>query len=250
MARYRAAWLLGVVLFGALGTWAAVETLDVGGVLTILVLAACVGVSVALVPVSDGSVRPWRSALRVGAACGGVVVASAGLMGMFGPGGALLAVALVVFSPAVLTRARSWYHRLELRTLDGDVARHAAAGRQPAAPRWRGDMPDPEYDGRVTAVPRKKPPFSEQAWMAGEPESMDDAGLCLAWHRTCLALQRTGAPDSRLQIAQRRAQLLDELERRDANGFTAWLEAGSRAAADPSRFFLTSGRNSRRGRRR
>jgi hypothetical protein len=242
--------LLGVVLFGALGTWAAVETLDVGGVLTILVLAACVGVSVALVPVSDGSVRPWRSALRVGAASGVVVVASAGLMGMFGPWGALLATALVVFSPAVLTRARSWYHRVELGTLDGDVTRHALAGRQPAAPRSRGDMPDPEYDGGLTAVPGEKPPFSEHAWMAGEPESMDDAGLCLAWRRTCLALQRTGAPDSQLQIAQRRGQLLDELERRNASGFTAWLEAGSRAAADPSRYFLTSGGSSRRDRRR
>lgn len=250
MARYRAAWLLGVVLLGALGTWAAIETLDVGGVLTILVLAACVGVSVALVPMSDGSVRPWRHAMHVGAVSGGVVVASAGLMGMFGPWGALLAVALALFSPAVLTRARSWYHQLEVGTFDGGEARHAPAGRRPATPRSRGVLPDLEYDGGPAAVPGDKPPFSEQAWMAAEPESMDDPGLCLAWRRTYLALQRAGAPDSQLRIVQRREQLLDELERRNESGFTAWLEAGSRAAADPSRYFLMSGRSSRRRRRR
>ncbi|HEU4511649.1 MAG TPA: hypothetical protein VFR87_00940 [Nocardioidaceae bacterium] len=250
MARYRAAWLVGVVLFGALGTWAAIETLDVGGVLTILVLAACVGVSVALVPVSDGSVRPWRHAIRVGAVSGGVVVASAGLMSLFGAWGAVLAVTLVVFSPAVLTWVQGWYHRLELGTLEGGSTPHAPAGLKPAGPRSRGDMSDLEYGGGLTAVPGGEPPLSDQTWMAAEPASMDDAGLCLAWRKTDVALQRTWAPDRQLQIAQRRGQLLDELERRNASGFTAWLEAGTRAAGDPSRYFLTSGRSSRRDRRR
>lgn len=251
MARYRAAWWRGVVLLSALGTWGAVVQLSLGGVLTILVLAACVGVSVALVPQSDGSARPWRSALRVGAVTGGVVVASAGLMGMFGTWGALIALSMTLFCPPLLTLATRWYHAIELTVVDEAARPKGPAGvPPPGTPGPGGHRPGlPDGEG-ATAVQGGSSPSPDGAWIAGEPESMDDVGLCLAWRKTYVALQRSWAPEWQLRITQRREQLLDELERRNARGVAAWLAAGPSASGDPSRYILTGSQSTRRDRRR
>jgi MFS family permease len=65
--------------------------------------------------------------------------------------------------------------------------------------------------------------------------------LCLAWRRSCRAL--LDAPDGPgwVELVRTRAALLDELERRDRDGFTRWLEAGPGAAADPGRYLATGG---------
>jgi hypothetical protein len=41
---------------------------------------------------------------------------------------------------------------------------------------------------------------------------------------------------ARWEIARMRQCLLDELERRDRDGFSRWLEAGGCASSDPSRY--------------
>lgn len=241
MVRYRTAWFFGVALFGALGTWAAVEALSVGGVLTILLLATCVGVSVALVPVKADDARPWRRAMSVGVASGAAVVAAAGLMSMFGAWGAAVVAVMAALSPPVVTRGRRWYARLG-QGLDPD---------EPLGPQAAGYLAgatfEPGYGAaQAVAAPPVDPSFLSSSWMRGEPESMDDASLCLAWRKTYVALQRVHAPAWKLLVAQRRQELLDELERRNASGFEAWLAAGARAAGDPSRFILASSRPSDR----
>jgi hypothetical protein len=240
MTRYRTVWSIGAVVLGALGLWAAVEILTLSGAVTIMLLAAAVGVSVALVPLAEGATRPWRRALEVGALSGVVVVAAAGLMGMFGVIGAALAVAMTVLSPAVLRAARRWYLRIGGRP--GEGAPPARTDR-----RWDDDVTAPSYRADTLVRAEREPPFLEQSWMVVEPSLLDDADLCLAWRKTYVALQKVWAPVWRLRIAQRRAQILDELERRNAGGFAAWLAAGARAAGDPSRFIVTASRPKDRG---
>lgn len=237
MARYRTAWFSGVVLFGAIGTWAAIDALSVGGVLTILVLAACVGVSVALVPLKPGESRPWRRALWVGAMSGAAVVAAAGLMSRFGAWGAAVAVAMTVASPSVVRWCLRWYHRFQQ-----GMEPEGPFGSPEEAAHLVTATSDTGYEGWAGASQAAEPPFVGQPWMASEPASLDDASLCLAWRKTYVALQRVHAPTWTLRVAQRRQELLDELERRNATGFSAWLAAGARAAGDPSKYFVAESR--------
>jgi hypothetical protein len=238
MVRYRTAWFFGVAVFGAIGTWAAVDALSWGGVLTILLLATCVGVSVALVPVKEDDARPLRRAMSVGVASGAAVVAAAGLMSMFGAWGAAVVAVMAASSPPVVTRGRRWYARLG-QGLDPDEPPGPKAAGYAA-----GETFDPGYGAGAVAAPPVDPSFLSASWMRGEPESLDDASLCLAWRKTYVALQRVHAPAWKLLVAQRREELLDELERRNASGFEAWLAAGARAAGDPSRFILATSRPS------
>ncbi|MGY2002001.1 hypothetical protein [Blastococcus sp. SYSU DS1024] len=56
------------------------------------------------------------------------------------------------------------------------------------------------------------------------------------WRRTSAELQRPLAPAARQRLVARRAQVLDELERRDPAGFARWLAAGPLGSADPAGF--------------
>ncbi|MCZ2858266.1 hypothetical protein [Blastococcus sp. VKM Ac-2987] len=56
------------------------------------------------------------------------------------------------------------------------------------------------------------------------------------WLRTGTALQGSLPPAARQRIVSRRAQVLDELERRDPAGFARWLAAGPLHGGDPAGF--------------
>lgn len=60
--------------------------------------------------------------------------------------------------------------------------------------------------------------------------------LCLAWRRSYTWLQTVSEGVQREQVGRTRAQLLDELERRDKTGFDRWMASGARAGSDPSRY--------------
>ncbi|MGY2064639.1 hypothetical protein [Blastococcus sp. SYSU DS0619] len=62
------------------------------------------------------------------------------------------------------------------------------------------------------------------------------AALGEEWLRTGTALQGSLAPAARQRIVSRRAQVLDELERRDPAGFARWLAAGPLRGGDPAGF--------------
>lgn len=74
------------------------------------------------------------------------------------------------------------------------------------------------------------------------PATMSTRQLCLAWRVTYAALQITADGDTRRRIVSARVALLDELERRDQQGFARWLQAGARAGGDPGRFLTPVGR--------
>jgi hypothetical protein len=68
-------------------------------------------------------------------------------------------------------------------------------------------------------------------------ERMTTLGLCQAWVSTGDQLRRSLAPDTHLRLATARQLYLDELERRDPDGVSAWLESDRvSAAGDPHRF--------------
>ncbi|RZU34332.1 hypothetical protein [Blastococcus saxobsidens] len=56
------------------------------------------------------------------------------------------------------------------------------------------------------------------------------------WVRTGVALRGSLEPATRQGLVVRRSQLLDELERRDPDGFARWLAAGPLDSADPTGF--------------
>jgi hypothetical protein len=67
-------------------------------------------------------------------------------------------------------------------------------------------------------------------------EALSTAELCLAWRRSYLALLDVTSSPARCTIVRMRECLLDELERRDRDGFTRWLDTGARAGSDPGRY--------------
>ena len=71
------------------------------------------------------------------------------------------------------------------------------------------------------------------------PETLSTPELCLAWRRSYLALLDVTSSPARCRIVCQRQCLLDELERRDPDGFTRWLDTGARAGSDPGRHLST-----------
>ncbi len=60
--------------------------------------------------------------------------------------------------------------------------------------------------------------------------------LCRAWRVSYLVLENTHDPVRLAEVAALRRAYLDELDRRDPDGFRRWLEDGARAAGDPARY--------------
>jgi hypothetical protein len=64
--------------------------------------------------------------------------------------------------------------------------------------------------------------------------SVQDLGR--EWLRTSAALAQVRGPVVRQALAERRADALDELERRDPVGFARWLAEGATVDSDPARY--------------
>jgi hypothetical protein len=82
-------------------------------------------------------------------------------------------------------------------------------------------------------------------WSAAGPGKSDvelDTGdLCTAWQRSYFQLLVTRDATARRCLVQRRQDYLDEIERRDPDGFRRWLDSGARPGGDPEPY-LTAGR--------
>jgi hypothetical protein len=68
--------------------------------------------------------------------------------------------------------------------------------------------------------------------------SLNDMDLCHDWRASFTALQQSSSPSQRFRIVEARQKYLDEFERRNPEGFMAWLASGARAAANPSRYIV------------
>ena len=96
----------------------------------------------------------------------------------------------------------------------------ATAGRGAVAASW----PPPASAARGTAA--VAPPVA----------ALPTAALGREWLRSTTALTTKLQPAARAAIVRRRQETLDELERRDPDGFARWLAAGPAPGSDPAQF--------------
>ena len=84
----------------------------------------------------------------------------------------------------------------------------------------------------ATVLPMTPAVATDGGWV----RAMTVPALGREWVRTSAALARTQAPAARQELVLRRQQALDELERRDPDGFARWLAAGATVDSDPAEY--------------
>ena len=100
---------------------------------------------------------------------------------------------------------------------------------------WLGSAPPPSA-AQLDAIAR---PFAYASpeyvpfQRSSELGELTDQQLCHGWRASYVALQQRLSPVQTIAIVEERRKYLDELERRNANGFAAWLASGARAAGNP-----------------
>jgi hypothetical protein len=216
---YRDVWVIATAVMVTVGFWAALVIGTVPGVLGLFVSFGMLAVLVGFILMKDDRPGVRGRAIGAGLAVSASLVATGGLVGVLGPEAIWLVVAAGLSSPWTL----QWCVRLVRRS----------APKPPPVPAQR--MPEPDLEciseamaATTSAVLTDPDPISR----------MDDHALCLAWRRSFVALQRSRSLSTRMSIVELRQLYLDELERRNPAGLSAWLESGARAAGDPSRYIL------------
>jgi len=178
---------------------------SVGSLIGWLFLAAIAGVGAAMVATSPPAkwpdyfrAHPGRTGVFTGAGVFVLCVACVGAVTALGAASLLLAMVLVGVG------AWSWHQR-----------------RPSPAPRPVPVREEPPAPPEVTAI---------------RIDDLTTKALCTTWRRSYVLLQRASDSSSRNKIVQLRRRLLDELECRNRQGFTKWMESGARAGSDPTRY--------------
>lgn len=203
--------LLGGAALSA-GALAVVGGLAVGvpglvGVGLAAALAGCVGAGIAREAPDRSRGSALEAAVWAAGCTGGFVLVVAGLSTVAGGAVAAVAVLTALALAGLLTlRAR------RSRTATAGAATPPVV-RLPVAPPHTG----PIGDSRMLPV-----------------SVLSTRALGEEWLRTTAALAGRLSPAARASLVGRREEVLDELERRDAEGFARWLLAG--AGSDPAEF--------------
>jgi hypothetical protein len=210
MKAYRTLWLSTCGLVGAFGTAVAVEASPVA--LSVLIVAyGVIGSLLTFCLVGEfwelgtgGRLRLLaRGALVAGTSAGAFI----GYATLLGPGVLLLAAATLASSPYAVTTSHRW-----LRSV-----------RTPSAAQL----------GAVTRALAYASPDSVQFLPPPELRDLSDEQLCRRWQASYRAAGRgSSAPQLIAAVAQRQ-MYLDELEHRNAAGFSAWLAAAPGEADNP-----------------
>jgi len=217
---------VGVGLASALALIGGVA-LRASGVVAVLLagaVAACLAAGVARETTGAHLPAPEAAARAAGWTVGALFV----LSGMAALGGGLAAVlagaaAAIVALAVWLVRSPRPTWEMSPHTLTAEVTgAPAPAAPMPAAP-WHA-APAGRFDAAGSA--RLSAPVTE----------LPTAALGREWLRTTAALAGRLEPAARESIVRRRQEALDELERRDADGFARWLAAGPAPGSDPADF--------------
>lgn len=204
MSTYRILWRTAVGAFTVLGASLAFLFLPTHTLIGIGVLVAVPGGVIAAAVYTrtrtDNDVPPPRYLVKGACLAALSVIAALGLIAVFGAAALLTLGLLAVGAPAVLR----------------PLLAHA-----------------PHACTSTTVTPLPPPAAS----VPMDCQVFTDAELCWRWRTSFAVLQYTLAPAERLHIVQTRSALLDELARRNPEGFTRWLGSGARAASDPARYF-------------
>jgi len=212
MSTYRILWRIAVGAFTVLGAGLAFLFLPTHTLIGIGVLVAVPGGVIAAAVYTrtrtrtrtdnDTDVPPPRYLVKGAGLSALGVIAALGLIAVFGAAALLTLGLLAVGAPAVLRPLLA--HAPHARTSTSTTV---------------NPLPPP-----APSVPMDCQVFT-------------DAELCWRWRTSFAVLQYTLAPAERLHIVQTRSALLEELARRNPEGFTRWLGSGARAASDPTRYF-------------
>jgi hypothetical protein len=217
---------VGVVLAGALALIGGV-TLRTSGVVAVLLtgaVAACLAAGVARETSGAHLSAPEAAVHAAGWTFGSLLV----LAGTAALGGGLAAVlagagAAIVALAVWLVRSPRPSREMSPHTLTPEVTGPpSGAAPMPAAPWHVG--PTSRFDTAGSA--RLSAPLTE----------LSTAALGQEWLRTTAALAGRLEAAARESIVRRRQETLDELERRDADGFARWMAAGPAPGSDPADF--------------
>lgn len=226
MGAYRTCWALVSAALAAVGIAAGAASLPEHMVVPVF------GLSFVLFTCSASAALDRRPSARpgalltpalIGCAGGGGALAAVGLWHLFGaPASLLLAAGLAGTSPPAL-------HRL---------ARHADPGGGLARPPAPGSL----GPGRPAITPSGRTPASpipSRGVVVPHPALLGATGtaeLCVAWRRSHGVVAGAADPLTLAACAELRRSYLDELERRDPEGFARWIGSGARAGGDPGRY--------------
>jgi hypothetical protein len=89
---------------------------------------------------------------------------------------------------------------------------------------------------------RPRQPEDRPRWtplLPTDAAAASTADLCRAWRVSYSVLENTHDPAQLAEVAALRRRYLDELDRRDPDGFRRWFDDGARAASDPARYIRT-----------
>jgi hypothetical protein len=210
MKIYGALWLVVNVPLAVVGIGLALVLSPVG-LASVFIAFAVVGAMVTPYAINNFGERPRRDRVRLpvsGALIGGTPGgAIAGFVVLLGAGVCFLAVLVLASSPP-------------------------AAG---AYIRWLRSTPAPsaaQLDAVARALAYTSPdcvPFVPPA----ELDRLTDEQLCQAWRASYTALQQQSSANQKMATVAERQEYLDEFERRNPNGFVAWLASGARAPSNP-----------------
>lgn len=170
----------------------------------------------------DISRRARRSAgLIVGTGVAAGWLALTGLVLLLGPATAPLLLVLLL-----VTLAAWWWRRPDPRTARPGVPWRGARGRLLRA----------ASGVAASGSPAPTPVLLSMPWSVPMPASLTTAQLCVAWQRSYFVLLSLPVDGARGEVVAFRGRLLDEIESRDPDGFTRWLDTGARASSDPGRY--------------
>lgn len=219
MSTYREVWGFIVGVLTAVGVSLALLLVpwDTLGFITLVLLMA-----VAAVTWACAESRGWSQALWLGLLTMCALVGAIGYLTLLGPAGAVPVTVAALSSPPLV------------RALSRD-RRGTPADDWPVVPSPRASTAEVS----AAASWSVEQTLSRQSWMTGSSREMEPTALCRAWRESCLALEQPVSARCKAGIVQRRRELLDELERRNPAGFTAWLASGARPAEDPRRYIVT-----------
>ena len=196
------------VAFGALGLVALPFGALIGWSLLGLTIGLCVWQGAGQSPVMRKLTGSGRSSVTTGVMAGAAVMAVClAVSGLVIVAGTTAAVSLSVMAAAAWVVWRFWWGLGSLR--DG-------------------------HDPPAQAAPE---PVRDQAAVS----ALSTSELCLAWRRSYLELLRATDDPTRQRVVWLRREYLDELERRDREGFARWLGSGARAGSDPQRYLAAGG---------
>ncbi|MCE4269248.1 hypothetical protein [Rhodococcus globerulus] len=217
MSIYRIIWWIAAAVLVLAGFIAAITVIETEVLMSVVIAAALIGGGQPWLSSSTLCAATPRRILPVaarGAAAATIVLVSVtGLIAVSGAGALPLVLMMTITSSPV--------HRW----LRNNLAFMQTTSRcSPGTTR--------ETSRTANVPPTSLPDCSE----------LSNDALCQRWRASFTALQKVSSSSDQMAVARIRQQYLDEIERRDPEGFTRWFESGARAGSDPSKFLTTRDR--------